>query len=208
MNNIRSLRAVFVLFATGASLVSAQVLEPTKFAGESINAAAGISALGTARAAVARLRAGAPEAAVRIESVPIEFARVLSVMGYAGEAPKGFEDAAAALNYKTSYWSAHRTALRQRLAGIPQDERENREGTKARLDSLGDSHFDFQLSLEESTRGGSALARLSAEKLGIESDLQCVDAVLKDIQADQAGTDQPERILRRKAALMRSMAKF
>lgn len=209
MKNIRSIQIVFVLIAAGTTLASAQILQPTKLSAGAAAAGAEASPLATARAAVARVRSGAPEAARSFESVPVEFARVLFVVGYAGEVPKGIgPDSVAALNFKASYWSAQRTALQRRLVEIPRDERENREGVNARLDGLGNTRFDLKLSMEESARGGAELARLSSEKINVESDLRCVDAILSDVKADQAGIDGSEQILRRKAALMRSLGRL
>lgn len=111
---LRSLRAVGVLFWAGATLAAAQPPDPADAPAAKVGAPTG-GAASSAHAAAERLRAGAREALLRVESTPADFATVLTAMGYAGEVPSGLEaDPAGALRFKAEFWGRQRAALRRR----------------------------------------------------------------------------------------------
>lgn len=208
MNDLRSARVIAVLLFAGASLASAQIADPTKTSPSGAGAETVDGDVASARAAAARLRSGASEAAVRVQSVPVEFAPILRVMGYAGEVAPGLDvDPAAALSFKASYWSRQRAALVRRAAALAARERTDREDSDSRVRALGDSRFDRGLALEEVVRASEESAHRQSERQEIESSLRRIDAVLADIKADQAGADDGQGLIARKAALMRRLSR-
>ena len=185
-------------------LLSCLCLAPTTALANAA-AAATVDPLDAALAASAKIKATAADLKETLRDLPVEFAAVTKLAGYAGEVGATFyarEDVAGALAHKKAYWGAHAKALGRRLGELAGDElsrnyriQPHGEG-RWRPSTFGDSLAGVRQSL---------LAQ--AERDAVVAALGRVEAVLADIEADLQGKDSGQALLDRKKALAERLSR-
>lgn len=157
---------------------------------------------GAAVAASQKIKTHAPETLRQLREMPVEFAGVTKVIGYADEVGARYfsaSDASGALAHKKAYWRAHARALGSRLAAVTAQEASERQ----RVDREGWRPGTFGDSLKHARTG----LLLGAEKDALAKHLGRVEAVLADIAADEAGADSGQALIDRKVVLFETLAR-
>lgn len=185
---MRTLLALSLLVPLTAS---AQVVAPAP--------AAAVDPYDAAMGASQKLKDLASESLERLRAMPVEFAGVTKVLGYAGEVPNSHRipDLAPTLAAKKAYWSAHARALGARLSVLQAEEAAQRQ----RVLSEGWRPGAFGDSLKHARAG----FLLGAEKNAVAAALARVEAVLADIAADEKGADSGQALIDRKIVLFETL---
>lgn len=190
-----------------AAPAAAGFIDPTRIAAA---APAPADEYADALAASRKVKDAAPATLSQLRRVPVEFAKVTWVVGYADElgAPcfRGrLEDAQAAIAHKKAYWQVHARALGRRLDEIAAEKAAQSRSYRERMNDLGDGSFDRRLGLHESARMIQSDLALDGEKLAVTAALSRVEAVLADIAADEKGADSGQALIDRKVALFETL---
>lgn len=161
--------------------------------------------LDAALAASAKIKTTAPGLKESLRTMPVEFAMVAKLAGYADEVGAVFyarEDVAGALAHKKAYWSAHAKALGRRLGELAGDDLTRNNHIQAH----GDGRWRPN-TFGESLAGARQSLLAQAERNAVVAALGRVEAVLSDIEADMKGADSGQALLDRKNALMERLSR-
>lgn len=161
-------------------------------------AAKPVDAYDAAVAAARKLKDAAPATLETLRAMPVEFAGITKVAGYAGEVPNTIHepDLAATLAAKRAYWAGHARALGRRLADLGGDELRHEFHIQPRGETRA---------LAEAFRRSRRSMLAQAEKDAVIAALGRVESVLADIAADEKGEDSGQALIDRKLALFEKL---
>ena len=161
--------------------------------------------LDAALAASAKIKTTAPSLKESLRSMPVEFAQISKLAGYAEEVGAVFyarADVAGALAHKKAYWSAHAKALGRRLGELAGDDLSR----DYRIQPHGDGRWRPN-TFGDSLAGVRQSLLAQAERDAVVAALGRVEAVLADVEADLKGEDSGQALLDRKKVLVERLSR-
>jgi hypothetical protein len=186
-------------------VLSSLILAPLSAPAQAPAAAQQPDEYGAAVAASLKIKAGAPGTLRQLREMPVEFAGVTKVIGYADEVGARYfaePDASAALAHKKAYWRAHARTLGRRLATLGGDEL-NRQ---YHIHAQGERPWRAR-TFGDSIAGARQALMAQAEKNALIAHLGRVESVLADIEADEKGADSGQALIDRKTVLFERLAR-
>lgn len=190
---------------TSFVLSAALLLSPLRASAQVRAASQQSDEYGAAVAASLKIKTDAPGTLRQLREMPVEFAGVTKVIGYADEVGARFyaeQDASGALARKKAYWGAHARALGRRLAAIGGDELSR----DYKIQANGEGRWRAR-TFGDSLAGARQTLMQEAEKNALIAHLGRVEAVLADIAADEKGADSGQALLDRKIVLFERLGR-